>query len=293
MRMTKLWFGTRGFETWVKAPEPGGDSSRVGYSNSLALLNGGVSLRVSQAAHREYSWTWSNVSARADVRPVMDFAEGVFDSQDGVNLIYFIDPMTADQNVLPQNWATPAQGGADGVPLFDDDNNPPVLVTTPANGFRYPARGAQYTSAALNPQNIYIPIPPGFTAWVGAHGVSSSANSTILVQPVNGYSNAGAATKLTLQTVTDANLTNFSVPASGSVAGIVLSPTIATGETLTLYGMVVQILPTGTSPSIGQFISGQGHSGCIFTAHPTESPYSAPFDQVGVAAKLSEVGSWL
>lgn len=292
MTMTRLWFGTRGFETWVKAPEPGGDSSRVGYSSSVALLNGGASLRVSQAAHREYSWTWPNVSSRADMRPFSDFAEGVYDSQDGVNLIYFIDPMTADLNVLPQNWASPAQGGADGVPLFDDDDHPPTLVATPANGFRYPARGAQYTGA-INPQSLYIPIPPGYTAWVGAHGAATTTASGVSVQPVNGYSNSGAPTKLTLQAVTDANLTNASFAATGSVGGIVISPVLAAGETLTLYGIVVQILATGTSPSTGQFISGQGHSGCLFSSHPTESPYSSPFDQVGASAKLSEIGSWL
>jgi hypothetical protein len=287
-----MWFGTRGYETWVKAPEPGGDSSRVGYSNSLQLLNGGASLRTSQAAHREYSWTWPNVSSRAQVRPIIDFAEGVFDSIDGVNLIYFIDPMVADANVLPQNWATPAQGGSDGVPLFDDDDNLPTLVSTPANPFRYPARGAQYTSAAQNPQSLYLPIPPGYTAWVGVHGTASNSASGIIVQPVNGYSNAGAATIPPNLAVTTSQLVNFSV-ASGTASGIVLSPSVASGDTLTLYGVVVQVIPTGQSPGTGQFISGQGHSGCLFNGHPTESPYSAPIDQIGMSAKLTEVGSWL
>lgn len=287
-----MWFGTRGYETWVKAPEPGGDSSRVGFTNSLQLLNGGVSLRISQAAHREYSWTWPNVSSRAQIRPIIDFAEGVYDYQDGVNLIYFIDPMVADTNVLPQNWATPSQGLADGIPLFDDDDNPPVAVVTPANSYRYPARGAQYAKAA-NPQSLYIPIPPGNVAWIGVHGATTSAASGISVQPVLGTANSGAPTILAMQTVTDAALTNFSVAASSSVGGIVLSPVLADGDTLTLYGMVVQILPSGKVPGTGVFVSGQGHSGCVFSSHPTESPYSSAFDQIGMSAKLSEVGSWL
>ena len=56
---------------------------------------------------------------------------------------------------------------------------------------------------------------------------------------------------------------------------------------------MVQILRTGRTPQPGGFISGQGNAGCEFDADPTQTPYNAVLDRVGMSAKLIETGPWL
>lgn len=284
-----MWFGTRGFETWVKAPQPGGDTSRVGFSGALQYLNGGAGIVASSCAHREYSWSWSNASLSDDMREIVDFADGVYDTADGINLIYFINPMDAAFNVLPQHWATPSLGGAGGMPLLQD--TPPTLVATAPNGFRYPARSASYTITPTTvPVPLYLPVPPGMTPWVGVTGDAIvNVTSFIGLTP-------NVVTTPTGLTVTSATLVNTPITTPG-LTGIELALKTVTTGTLTgvLTGLVVQMLPTGVSPTPGNFISGQGHSGCQFASHPTESPYSSavPGGRVGMAAKLVETGAWL
>lgn len=313
--MALMYFGTRGYETWVKAPLAGGDHSRVGYAATLDYLNGGAGAVFSQSAHREYSWSWGNGTTRDDLRAIVDFAEGIYDSQDGTNLIYFIDPMTADKNVLPQNWATPSLGAADGVSLFNDQE--PIAVQTPANTFRYPARGASYTNSA-QPNNIYIPVPPGYSLWLGVHG-EQTGGASVHATCYDGYTQ-GADYQPDLLGVTTSTLCNFNIDRSAPVVdptegfglnafgdgmfggtsapvadftGVELWLDVPAAATLTLYGLVAQVLKIGQTPGLGSFVSGQGHSGCVFSAHPTESPYSSlGAGAVGATAKLIEIGSW-
>lgn len=284
----RVWFGTRGYETWLRPWNSGADSSRVGYSGNMQYLNGGAGIRASQAAHREYNLTWGDAVSRDEIRPYIDFAEGVFDSEDGVNLIYFIDPMTADKNVLPQNWATPAQAGSDGIPLFEDQE--PTMVGTPDNEYRYPARGARYTTSETS-RNLYLPIPPGYTAWVGVHG-EATGTAALRVTEVVGATQ-GATTLLDFLEVTDPLRVDTSFTQSSSCTGIVLDIAGGATDTITLYGIMAQILPNGVTPATGAFISGQGHSGCQFASHPQETPYSFPLDQMSMTAKLVETGSWI
>lgn len=286
----QMWFGTRGFERWVKSPVPGGDTSKVGFTSGvLQYLDGGAGLRASQAAHREYNWSWPNTTSRAEMRQIVDYAEGVYDSVDGVNLIHFLDPMAMDQNLLPQWWATPALGGSDGLPLIADAE--PTMVSTPANALDYPARGARYTFGAGFPASVYIPIPPGHVAWVGVHG-EATGGATVQATQVAGYA-AGATTAVPLQAVTDQARVTTPISPSAGKGGVLLSLQGSAGATITLYGMMVQVLEAGAQPQAGGFISGQGHSGCLFAGQPAQTPYSSVFDQTGFAAKLIEVGGWL
>lgn len=63
-------------------------------------------------------------------------------------------------------------------------------------------------------------------------------------------------------------------------------------STITLSGVMVQVLPTGITPETGGYISGQGHSGCEWTQLPTRDMYSAALDLVGVSASLVETEQW-
>jgi len=71
-----------------------------------------------------------------------------------------------------------------------------------------------------------------------------------------------------------------------------LQLSLAGSGTITLTGIMVQVIKTGVNPGPGMFISGQGNSGCSFVTQPQYTPYSAAFDRVGVVAELAETGGW-
>lgn len=284
-----LYFGTRNHERFVPMFIPGADYSRVGYSSKSQYLNGGARLRRSKATHREYVMTWPASSTRDELRPIIDFFDGVYDDNDGTNLIYFIDPVAADKNVAPQIWGSPALGAGDGMPLISSVR--PTLSATPANTLGYPARSATYTlTGSETAETLYIPIPTGFTAWVGAHG-SATGSGGVQVTPFNGPA-AGTPVTLTLLAETNATRVNASF-ASTAYSGIELQLKLA--GSVTLSGIIVQILPTGTTPETGGFISGQGHSGCDFESAPQVTPYqiTGRSEAVGMTMKLTEIGSWI
>lgn len=291
----KTWFGTRGYETWIPTPAINPEYSRANYQTSSQFTNGFFGSRESKNAHQVYMLSWSQAKTRDAIRLITDFADGVFDSVDDVNLIYWIDPMAADKNVLNQNMATCSLATEDGVSLITDADGfgQPVAVATPPNGLRYPARSARYTLTADSvTYEQYIPIPPGFSAWVGIHG-SVDAQDLIVVQRVNGYIDVGAVVEPVILDVTDNTRVNTEFSSADS-SGIVLKfATTVSDVTFDLSGMIVQILPTGTTPGLGDFISGQGHSGCQFIGKPGKTPLSAALDRVGATARLEETGMGL
>lgn len=292
----KMWFGTRGFETWVPAPAINPTYSRKGYSTGeVDTLNGLGYIDNSKSAHNRYSLSWNPTNSRSAIRLITDFADGVYDSQPGINPIYWIDPMAADSNVLAQGWASPHLATEDGVPLIfgEGRESRPLATPTPSNIYRYPARGARYTQrpGALTLEH-YIPIPPGHSAWVGIHGDAASQN-VFSVQRVNGYELVGAVV-YPLVTGVDSDIRVNTEFSSSTSSGIVLQVTPATTvNRFSIYGLIVQILPTGQTPKRGGFISGQGHSGCQFVGNPSVTPYSARLGEdgrVGASAVLKETG---
>lgn len=288
----RTWFGTRGMETWVPTPAINPDYARSGYQARAEYLTGGAGIRASKNAHNRYTLSWGPTKSRDEVRLITDFAEHVYDTQDDIDLIYWIDPMAADKNVFAQAWATPSLGCEDAPPLITDSYGfgRPEAVSTPTNSFRFPARGARFSQDAdSKTQEIYIPIPPGFAAWVGVHG-DEDADERIFVQRVNGYTTVGAAVNMsTTGTLSDVRVTEefSSAQSSGIVVGF-----NATDEPIQfiLYGLCCQILPLGQPPVNGNWISGQGNAGCQFDGQPSKTPYSAKLDRVALTAVLEETG---
>jgi hypothetical protein len=128
---------------------------------------------------------------------------------------------------------------------------------------------------------LWIPIPSGHTLHLGVHG---SATSTAAI---NYTPDGGSATAVTPLGVTTSQLTNTTVVGE---TGVTLS---AQGlGYLTLSGMVVQVLPTGTAAPMGSFVSGRGHSGCRFASSPQIMGLSSALDKISASAVLVETGSW-
>lgn len=278
----QMWMGTRGYERWVKAPLTGNlDFSRVGWQAQSSYLNGGASVRSSFASHKEYAMAWRGT--RREMRLIDDLALGMF----GTGLIYFIDPVAADKNVLPFQWSFPALAAMDGPILVGTSR--PSTVTTPTNGMGYPITSVQYPTTTTS-KTLYIPIPPGFTAWFGYAGGSGGAGP-IRLTPILPGNTAGTPLIPAMLPVAGPTRMNTQI-AGGTNIGVVIDWNGTTAAPVA--GMMMQVLPNGSTPVAGLgFDSGQGHSGCKFGAKPQMTPYSVPADSVGLTAKLIETGDWV
>lgn len=269
---------------WIACPNVDIPSNSVAWSTSTQYLNGGAHVRSSTASHKEYELSWDMVS-RDDMIPVMNYAEKLY----GDGPIYWVDPFTADYNVLPQYLASPFQVLDDGPPILANNVNV-TEVATPTNTNGYPTRSTRftYTDDTTQRLNIWVPIPPGYKGWVGVHGFDASGDAGVIIRPTNG-AGFGADVAATVLPVTS------STRVVDEVAGDGLFLTLADanpGDSITISGIIVQILPDGVNPSIGGFASGQGHSGCSFAERPDYVPYSAAFGSGGVSATLVETEAW-
>lgn len=285
----RIYFGTKERMVAIRAPRIDYDSSRVGWDGGVTqLLNGGAYVRRSTTGHKTYSFSWSGLS-RDEIRLISDYAEGVY----GDGAIYFIDPFAMNKNLLPQHWATPRLAYSDALTLTGQDRASmiynPVQLT---NNLNYPQQFATYTTATGLPTvtsrpRFYLPIPPDYTAWFGSHGNGEITAANSLLQVTT---NTGTVTNIPqLTTTTDQRFSNSWD--GTSVSSIEISMTNTTG-TATPAGMMLQLLPTGTLPTSGGFISGQGHSGTRFASMPTLQNYSAALDMTGLTAQLVEDDAW-
>jgi hypothetical protein len=191
--------------------------------------------------------------------------------------------------VLAQSFATPSLGGYDGV-ILSGQLTRPQIVTTSANTYGFPAESAIYTlnAGTDTPLRHFVPIPPGYTAWVGANGIAGSGGN-VSVRTTLGTASS-SATALTLLSVSSATRFNYSVDASPTVTGIEIH--LGGTGTVTLSGIMVQVRPTGEVPPDGNFISGQGHSGVQWDGRPVLNAYSAALDLVGLTANFVETEQW-
>lgn len=284
-----MWMGVRGHMDWVRAANTEPDFSGIGWGTDFQYLNGGAGVRSSVGSHKTYVMDWNTLS-RDEARKITDLAEGVYNSSAGIELVYFLDPMAMDRNAAPQFWASPYQQVADGTTLIP--GQAPVDVLTPYNTRGYPPRSVQYIMNSSS-RTVWVPIPPGFTGWVGFHGQTTGAEA-LIITPTSGMSNLTPVGATVLGTNTDTRVTDSFD--STECDGITLSLPNEGAEstnTVTISGIIVQVLPTGKAPDAGGYISGQGNSGCQFAGKPTVAPRSAALDQVSLSATLIETGTWL
>jgi hypothetical protein len=283
-----MWFGNRNYMQWIVPPQINYDSSRAGKVSTAQYTNGGAFVRRSATGSRHYNFSW-NLKRRDEIRAILDYADGVYGTD---NPIYFIDPFAADKNVLPQYWATPALQADDAPQSYGlGDEERPLKLGTASNSLRLPSYSAQFSFAAgrKNPP-LYVPIPPNTTLWVGAYG-TATGNARIDLIPATGPTTYGPAAKVPLLAVNNPAL--FSADLNGDdYAGAFLQMKGDPGDSLTLAGVIAQVLPSGAVPNTGHWISGQGHSGCSFNDNPVLTQYSAAIDRVGLSVDLVETEGW-
>lgn len=279
----KMWFGTRDRMKWVECPAVNVSASKTGVFIKTDYLSGGVNVKRSASAYKQYELSWE-MRTRSEMRLITDFADQLF----GTGAIYWADPFVMDTNMLPQSFGAPFLGGLDGI-ILSGKTERPTLVRTDTNNNGYPTQSVIYTVGTETKPTTWVPVPPGYTAWVGAHGVAGSGG-TVRVTPTTAGYVLGTPVDLPLLSVIGTTRVNQSFD-STVCDGI----TVALGGsgTLTLSALIVQLLPTGVTPTVGDYISGQGQSGCSFAEQPELNQYSAALDKVGLSVQLVETQQWL
>lgn len=279
----KMYFGNKERMTWVRAPDASFEAGKEGWSNSTAFLNGGAFVQRSTAAAKTYNLAWTMMS-REEIRAITDYSDGMW----GDGPFYFLDPMAMDTNLLPQHWAIPRQVLKDAPVLSGGARSTvPQYGVDFANGLGYPTKGVIYSSisAAATTPKLWVPIPPGYTAWFGAHGVAGAQN---LLQIT---ASDGSITKPVLLNSTDPTRFNYSFNGN-SYSSISLALDNPLLGTLVINAMMLQILPNGVTPATGGFISGQGNSGVRFDEQPALTNVSAALDKATVTATFKEDEAW-
>jgi hypothetical protein len=277
-----FYIGTREYMFEMRAPSINVPSSKNSFFNELNFINGGTSVRSSVAAHKRYDMTW-NLIDRDEARILLDLADGIY----GNGPIYWLDPIAADRNMLPQQMASPFQASIDGIPLNNGER--PIRISTPNNSLFFPVFSARYDVTASNTKFVWVPIPPGHTAHIGVYGEDVSGGKMLAI-PTTQSGAAVVSTELTLMSVTDDSRFNHTISASDGYNGFLLG--LGGEGQITLTAAMVQVLEDGVTPETGGFISGQGHSGVRFVGQPVYTPYSAALDKVGVVASFAETGIW-
>src|SRR4051812_37662956 len=145
-----MYMGVMDREKWVPACEISPDFSSVGWQSKSQGLNGGATVRSSFSSHKEYAMTWP-LNTRAAFSPIKRMAQGV----DGTGLIFFLDPMALDMNVLPAQWAFPGSAALDG-PVLIGNTRPSGIVDTVPNAFEYPAISVAYDLIGPS-RSLYVP----------------------------------------------------------------------------------------------------------------------------------------
>lgn len=279
----RVWFGTRDYMQWIPAPLTDVPAGRENWSAAASFTNGGAWVRQSKAGAKKYEFSW-NLLKRADIQPLVDYHDGIY----GDGFLYYSNPMWWDWNLAPAYLASPFINAYDGPWIFDGVR--PELITNSEVENGYPLESAEYTvtSDSTCPE-IYIPVPPGYTAHVGVHGEVTSGDASVEITKYATVA-GGPTSDLTLL---DKGSTRVNDSTEGNTyRGLGLKLTSASTGTIRLDGVIVLILKDGRTPQTGAFRSGQGQSGMKFSERPEVSEYNAALDFVGVSANLVETEAW-
>jgi len=268
--MRKVYFGNANKQTWINAPQSGMTASASGWINETQLLNGQTHIKRSQGSHRRFDMNWLgslNAPALEDsLHTIKDFADGLY----GTGPFFWNDPYATQTNMFPPAWSAPAMSiNTDWEAICPDD----VGITK-----------SVVTTASISS------LVGGYTLWQGLHGHHGSTGKAF----GRAYKNGTGATPVELTPLGVNTGTRVNVSFSSTVADYVefYLAKVASGQcTFHVVGLIAQILPTGQSPAVGDFVMGRGTTGLEFASFPEIEYYSANVNdgQVGMSVTLAEV----
>lgn len=299
-----MWFGTEQFMQWIETPLSGATSNPESWRTGATYLNGGGFVTHAWNSHKTYDYSWRNSSARQAAQTMKSYRDGTY----GRGLIYFVDPLTYDTNVLPARWADPSMALEYEGPSHVSGEDP-VLV--PATGFQrnhYPVQQVRYDltrvpSGFREEDSVFIPVPEDHGILFGAV-YSSTGSGGVFVAPTFSGGVVGAPFQLPPQ---DPAAENVMSPIPAYVGGLVSGVRLYFGKSdegvasVTVGALSARIVTPGemSAPALltqrlrGPWVGGQGHSGCRFDGEPTYIEYNGVNGgQVGYSARFREVGSW-
>lgn len=261
----RLWFGTAigGGMGWFYTPLQGAEMNPEAWSNGGALLSGGGYQQNSFGSHKTYTFEWPSSSSREAAALMKAYADGTY----GRGLIYFIDPLIYDKNILPAQWADPSM-------VLDYEGTSHVYGEVPTGSNtanwktnRLPVRSATYDLTYIAPgfrgkeDAVFVPIPTGYSLLLGAvYSATGTGGVFVSWQDDSGVVQAPQ------------RLTNVSATASGPVflPGVAMSgegvwlwvgKTATGASSVTLTSMIARLVKTedltsGSGDGDGVFGSG-------------------------------------
>lgn len=313
-----LWFGTAEYSQWLPTPLSGADMTSSGHQSGGVLLNGGGYEVNSWDSHKVYSFEWPESSSAELVQTLKSYRDGTF----GRGLLYFIDPLTFDKNILPARWADPSMALNNEAPSLVLNYQPTPVPTSNFQVNALPVTSAFYDLASVGTGHgqegtaLRIPIPEGFELYLGAV-YSSTGTGGVYYSSVTATGAQTGKTRVTPKTPTSRSRVGnvVSRPAGGAVY-LYLSRSGAGAGTVTLTALTAIVAPigyvdtTGLDANLeptgadyangrtqrflsGKWIGGMGNSGVRFSGTPTHINMSG-FDggRISTAASFREVGSW-
>lgn len=284
----QMWFGTEESMRWIETPQTGADVSPLGFGTSATSLNGGGYVRNSWDSHKVHNFSWGESASPSLASLIHAYRNGSY----GRGLIYFHDPMYYQTNILPRRVADPSMAvNYEAAPLIRDLW--PRATPTGANANNLPVQTAIYDvppeyDGMVGMDEIYIPIPPGFTFNFGA--VYSSANAAARIY----YRTPSGKFTVAQTTLTATDLLPISIAGEPWVRIGIENTATSTTHAVSITAMMARLLPPGESPEpTTPWMGGEGHSGCQFQGNPTIVNYNGVNGgQVGIACTLVETGAW-
>jgi hypothetical protein len=268
----------------------------VGYGESLAFENGGMTSRVSQGYAKRFDFAF-DLENSSLLNVFRSFRRGSF----GTSLLRFADPFCYRTNLFAPAWAEPGLiEGGDWPSIFD---TAPTFAAVSANSYGQPIRKATFTITAganvaptRDRSRFIIPIPADMTLHLG---VSGSATGTGVVHVEAHNIAAGSSTGSNLTLLTDTGSTRLNASFAGSAYDYVavdLRRTSGAASTVTVTSMLAQLWKTTATPVLtGNHVPGDGHTGLWFLDGNMTGAHrlwlgEERFSSLGFS--LVEVGAW-
>jgi hypothetical protein len=278
----KIYFGNANKQVWIPAPKTGLSAIVDSYFNEAQLLSGRAFTRRSSANHRRFSPAWTGPLNAESINDSLHTIKDYFDGIYGDGPFYWLDPFAIDTNLLPPNWAAPMLTEKDWPTIcaIPTGSGATSFVATEPNTKSYPYKSLNInltsTQAFESASSNRIIIPTAHRFHFGWHGEVVSGNATVILRA---YSRS---TGLPTDIITNVMSVGSTIRTNTQLSGlaysmvdiIVIKPVGATSE-ISIAGMMAQVLPETSSVKQGDFISGRGTKGLLFSSAPSITYLSA------------------
>lgn len=293
----RMWFGTRERMQWIDTPNSGANVSPSGVLAEADLINGGAFVRNSVDSHKNYSFTWGDSADRRLASILRAYANGSY----GRGLMYFLDPMYYETNLLPQRWADPSMSLDTEAPDLTGGLYLPTSAATSPNQNGLPVRSAFYQFPAnanydglRDGDSLFIPIPPEAELLLWAFYTQTGSAFV----KVRRGGNAPDTFNLTPTAASASSVTPTVLAGgpNGSYAELYVGTSVSgSAATLQIAGITARLRWPGSSGSLTDpfWYTGEGHSGCRFVGKPSiYNNDGIGGGHVSLSCELRETGSW-